>query len=45
MKFEVKCDECKKTIGHTDNMIDSVAGGKCVSCRQKSLKENKVWDF
>jgi len=38
MRFEIKCDNCKKTIGKTDNMMESYAGGKCKSCKEHSQK-------
>lgn len=31
-KFEIKCDDCKTTIGHTNNMVESVMGGRCEQC-------------
>lgn len=28
-QYEIKCDECKTTIGRTDSLRESAAGGRC----------------
>ena len=33
MKYLIKCDECKHTIGETDELSASAAGGTCDACR------------
>lgn len=30
--YIVKCDECKRTIKHTDDVRESYAGGTCEQC-------------
>jgi len=42
-KFDIKCDECRKTIGKTDDMVVSAMGGKCARCK-KEIK-NKNWTY
>ena len=31
-QYEIKCDECKATIGETDSLSESAAGGRCTDC-------------
>ena len=31
--YEVKCDDCKRTIRMTGSLRESAAGGVCVGCR------------
>ena len=31
-KYVVKCDDCKRQIGRTDNLSESAAGGRCAEC-------------
>jgi hypothetical protein len=31
-KYLVRCDDCKKTIGQTDSLRESAAGGRCDEC-------------
>lgn len=33
MKYIIKCDDCKKTIGETDSLAESAAGGICNDCK------------
>lgn len=33
MKYDIKCDNCKKTIGTTDSLRESVEGGICGQCK------------
>ena len=33
MKYVIKCDDCKKTIGRTNSMARSAQGGRCTECR------------
>ena len=35
MRYVIKCDECKKTIGYTNDMGVSARGGKCSNCKKK----------
>jgi hypothetical protein len=37
MKYSIKCDDCKKTIGTTNSMGVSAQGGRCRSCRNSSI--------
>ena len=30
--YEIKCDDCKRTIGYTDSARTSAAGGHCGAC-------------
>lgn len=32
-RYVIKCDDCKQTIGQTDNLSESAAGGRCEECR------------
>ena len=32
-RYIVKCDQCKKTIKTTDNVVESYQGGLCKKCR------------
>lgn len=32
-RFAIKCDECKETIGMTDNPARSAQGGRCEKCK------------
>lgn len=32
-RYEIKCDDCKATIGTTDLLAESAAGGRCNECR------------
>ena len=32
LRYVVKCDECKRTIGETDSIIVSAEGGRCEEC-------------
>jgi len=32
-RYIVKCDECKKTMRETDNVVESYQGGICKDCR------------
>ena len=34
-RYEIKCDDCKATIGTTDLLSESAAGGRC--------KEHETW--
>ena len=34
-KYDIKCDDCNKTTGHTDSMKESAQGSKCDSCKAK----------
>ena len=40
--YIIKCDECKVTIGETDSMRESAAGGRCIDCVGKALKALRV---
>ena len=31
--YRIKCDECKVTIGETDLLSESAAGGRCADCQ------------
>lgn len=31
-RYIIKCDECKETIGETDSLSESAAGGRCDKC-------------
>lgn len=31
-RYEIKCDDCKTTIGTTDSIRESAAGGRCDEC-------------
>lgn len=31
-RYEVRCDDCKKTIRMTDSVGESAAGGRCNDC-------------
>ena len=42
-KYMVKCDECKKTIGYTDNQGESFMGGKCKQCKKQAKAGN--WNY
>lgn len=33
MSYVIKCDECKTTIGETDDLGVSAAGGRCQACK------------
>lgn len=33
MKYVIKCDDCKRTIGETDSLSESAAGGRCKECK------------
>lgn len=33
-RYEIKCDDCKATIGRTDLVSESAAGGRCADCRK-----------
>ena len=39
-KYAIKCDECKKTIGYTDNHGKWFMGGKCKVCKQQANAGN-----
>ena len=30
--FAIKCDDCKETIGETNSLGESAAGGRCADC-------------
>ena len=30
--YIIKCDDCKHTIGQTNSLTESVAGGQCATC-------------
>ena len=32
-KYSIKCDDCQKKIGSTNNMSESVMGGRCKTCK------------
>ena len=32
-RYEIKCDECKVTIGHTNSLAESAQGGRCDECK------------
>ena len=32
-RYEIKCDDCKVTIGRTDSIARSAQGGICEACR------------
>lgn len=36
-RYVIKCDECKRTIGTTDSLRKSAAGGVCPECWQKAM--------
>ena len=38
MKYIIKCDECKKTIGTTDSLRVSAEGGQCDECKKEQKK-------
>ena len=31
--YVIKCDDCKQTVGTTDDLSESVAGGRCWTCK------------
>ena len=35
MIWDIKCDDCKKTIRKTENVRESYAGGRCDDCKKK----------
>jgi len=37
-RFEIKCPSCRKTVGRTDNVIESVQGANCKECKTKFAK-------
>lgn len=39
--YEVKCDDCKKTMRHTDSMQESAAGGRCATCKGVGVKRTE----
>ena len=48
MRYEVRCDECKKPIKKTDNVVESYQGGTCQACRvkrRKSIKERMELNY
>ena len=36
-RYIIKCDVCKKTIRHTDDVTESYAGGRCPTCILRRL--------
>lgn len=40
VKWEVKCDDCKKTIRETTDVRESYAGGTCDACKVKHEAAN-----
>lgn len=38
LKYIVKCDECKRSIGETDSLQESAAGGTCFNCQMNRAK-------
>jgi hydrogenase maturation factor HypF (carbamoyltransferase family) len=42
MNYVVKCDECRRTFKETNNMIESVQGGFCSSCKSKISLFNAI---
>ena len=32
-RYIIKCDDCKRPIGQTEDLSESAAGGKCPECR------------
>ena len=42
MAYEIKCDDCKTTMGQTNLLQVSAAGGRCAVCRGYT-KGRKAW--
>jgi hypothetical protein len=41
-KYEIKCDDCKTTIGRTDSVARSAQGGKCDDCKPSTKRGTTV---
>jgi len=41
VRYDIKCDECKKRIGTTDSMVESAQGGMCSVCRRKPKPKSR----
>ena len=40
VKYDIKCDICKRKLGETTNVIESYMGGTCSECKNKFRKHN-----
>lgn len=39
--YVIKCDDCKQTIGKTNSLQESAAGGQCASCLQPKKRKGR----
>jgi predicted SprT family Zn-dependent metalloprotease len=42
-KYEIKCDDCKVTIGRTDSVGRSAQGGRCAACKSAIDRLSASW--